>query len=132
MHNITGKDFLKLMGTKMERNSGDSASILANSSSQNISRQSTGLSDAGPCPTPPPEMNGMIDESEPLNFQISNHAPYNKLFDVSCPTPWSVVKRIASELGLYIRYGFKLLGYLGLGECECVFLSVHYCQLRLA
>jgi hypothetical protein len=61
---------------------------------------------------------GLIDESETLDFstKFTNHAPFSKLYDVSCPTPWSVAKRIASELALYIRYGFKLLGFLGLGE----------------
>jgi len=62
---------------------------------------------------------------EPLNFSanFSNHAPFNKLWDVSCPTPWSCAKRIVSELLLYINYGFKLLGYLGLGKCGCIILK---------
>jgi len=59
--------------------------------------------------------NGWIKEDEPLNFSTTNHAPFNKLYDVSCPTPWSCAKKIASEVVLYVNYGFKLLGYLGLG-----------------
>ncbi|KAF5837012.1 hypothetical protein DUNSADRAFT_4985 [Dunaliella salina] len=59
--------------------------------------------------------NGWVEEREPLNFAFTNHAPFNKLYDISCPTPWSWVRRIASEVVLYINYGFKLLGYLGLG-----------------
>ena len=60
----------------------------------------------------------LVDESAPLVFRkdFTNHAPFNKLFDVSCPTPLDCAKKVFSELALYIRYGFKLLGYLGLGE----------------
>lgn len=75
--------------------------------------------------TPPNErVDGLVDESEKLNMSLlfSNHAPPS-FFEVACPTPYSVVRRIASELVLYIRYGFRLLGYLGLGGW--FFLAMH-------